>query len=91
VSGLVDAARTVILAAIAWAGAIGAALAFVACVVAFCMGPLIAPATRAPRKPVTGPLVDEQPETVPESARARKRRPTPSWAHTERHSRKEAA
>ncbi len=50
-----DVFVAVVDAAILWAKVLAAALGFVLCMVAFCVGPLIAPAARAVRKRATGP------------------------------------
>jgi hypothetical protein len=52
------------------------AAAFVLCVVAFAAGPLIAPTARAARRAAAAPV---------------RRRPVPSWAHTEPYDYDEAA
>jgi hypothetical protein len=95
---LIDAARLVLLGAIAWAAAIGAAAAFVLALVAFCVGPLIAPATRAPRNTLSGRLRAENPKnapratrSAPSASRARTATRVPSWAHTEPYTYEDAA
>ncbi|MEU5596629.1 hypothetical protein [Streptomyces sp. NPDC020298] len=55
---------------------LAAAAAFVLCVVGFCLAPLIAPTARAVRRTA-------RPEP--------RRRPVPSWAHTEPYDYDEAA
>jgi hypothetical protein len=57
------------------------AAAFVLCVVAFAAGPLIAPTARALRRAAVRPTA---------TAHVR-RRPVPSWAHTEPYDYEEAA
>jgi hypothetical protein len=78
-----DAAATfvdLIHAALWWAGAIAAAVVFVAAVVAFAAGPLIAPRVRAVRKGLGARLRAEVPENAPRVLRLPDRRPTPRWA-----------
>jgi hypothetical protein len=60
---------------------LAAALAFMLCVIGFCAGPLITPGARAARRAVARPAAP-----VPV-----RRRPVPSWAHTEPYDREEAA
>lgn len=76
----IAAAHTIIVGAILTAGAIGAAAAFVLCVAAFCVGPLIAPSARTVRKGLSARLRAEVPPDAPRALRPSDRRPTPRWA-----------
>ncbi len=91
IADAIATAELLFLAAILWAGAAGAALAFVVLVVAVSLGPLVAPAARAARKRVTGPLAAERAPQATESHPPRKRAPVPSWAHTEPYDYQDAA
>ncbi|MEV6833528.1 hypothetical protein AB0N17_03185 [Streptomyces sp. NPDC051133] len=66
-------------AAVLWVETFAAAAAFTLCVVGFCLGPLIAPAARTVCRAVVLP------------AAPARRRPVPSWAHTEPYDYDEAA
>ncbi|MFE9448335.1 hypothetical protein [Streptomyces sp. NPDC006739] len=70
---------TIITAATTWIEGLAAALVFVLAVIAFAAAPLIAPTTRAARRPADQPAVPAR------------QRPVPSWAHTQPYDYDEAA
>jgi hypothetical protein len=87
---------TLIDTALMWARLAGAALAFVLCVIAFAIGPLIAPharrgARRGSRAPHSLSIDSNTTEDAPKPPQRRTARPAPSWAHTEPYTYEEAA
>jgi hypothetical protein len=79
---------TVIHRAVLAVEGVAAALAFVVCVVAYSVGPLVAPGLKAARTR----LRDRQSaEPAPQAPEVTRRRPVPSWACTEPYNYDEAA
>lgn len=66
-------------------------LAFVACVAVLAAAPLVAPGVKASRRRLYARLAAEHAPQAPRPQPGPKRRPVPSWAHTEPYDYDEAA